>query len=64
MSGSTKGRKLRPYRSGPITPVRVCFRTAEQEAADEWEFGSSPRTKELLDWPIECEVADQKRSAE
>lgn len=51
MSGSKKGRKLRPYRTGPITPMHVLLRTPEQRAADEWEYGAT--TAEMLDWPID-----------
>lgn len=62
MSGSEKGRKLGPYRSGYATPVHVLLRSDEQRAEDEREY--APTTRQMLDWPIACEVADQKRSAE
>ncbi len=46
MSGSRKGRKLRPYRTGPVGTLHVLMRTAEQEAED--EFQNQPTTAELL----------------
>ena len=46
MSGSRKGRKLRPYRQSRVTPVHVLMLTPEQIAEDAWE--SQPTTAELL----------------
>ena len=53
MSGSKKGRKLRPYRTGNAGSVHlhVLWLTPEQAAADEWEYGQT--TREMLDWPID-----------
>jgi len=46
MSGSKKGRKLRPYQTNRVTPVHVLILTPEQIAEDAREH--RPTTAELL----------------
>lgn len=55
MSGSKKGRKLRPYRTGPVTPLHVLLRTPEQAAEDERE--NPPPIEEWLNREIETCVS-------
>lgn len=50
MSGSKKGRKLRPYRTGPVIPLHMLLLSPEEIAADAWE--NAPTTREMLDWDI------------
>ena len=53
MSGSRKGRKLRPYRTEKPTGglVHVLLYTKEDAESDKWEHG--PTTRELLEQVIE-----------
>lgn len=52
MSGSKKGAKRRPYRTGRTTPVHVLLRTPEEAASDAWEH--APTTRELLDMSVDA----------
>jgi hypothetical protein len=57
MSGSKKGRKLGPYRTGATVRVHVLLRTAEEAAGDAWEYGATPPTREMLDEIVDFGVA-------